>query len=381
MFATLFLASTLVAPAAESREEARQRAFELVQQLAHTSFKVRENASDDLVKLGAAAVDALRKGLTHSDAEVSERCRKLLPRALDFHLQEQIDKFLAKPDGPIPEDLPGLKRWIKTTGSSKESREMYAEMVKEHRRLLIDIEANPEQATQKYQAFCADVYSRARLGAVNARKELITRSEMVLFFFLGSDPNCRKGSSPTGTVPYIQALQFLNGTQASDMLSGGGASASFKKLFLSWLEEERYISLVRRGFQLAATANLKEAGPIAVKIATDKTSPPTSRSYALLSAVKLFTLDDLKKLEPLLDDKTVVGRTTLNGEAITTEMRDIALGIAVQTTGQKMADYGFDRFRDTAPGLVTSYLYYAQSEKNREEAFKKWKAWSEKNKK
>lgn len=382
MYATLLLASVLVAPAADPREESRTRAFELVQRLGDSSFKVRESVSDQLVKLGAAAVDALRKGLTHPDAEVSERCRKLLPQALDFHLQEQIDKFLAKPDGPIPEDLPGLKRWLKTTGSSKESRELYAQMVKDNRRLLIEVEANPDLATQKYQAFAAEIYNRARVGTVDARRELITRSEMVVFFFLGGDPNCRKGSSPTGTVPYIQALQFINGTQASDLLTGAGASPAFQKIFLAWLEQERYLSLVRTGFQLAVRANLKEAGPIAIKIALDKTTVPSARSYAMLSAAKLFGPDDIKKLDTIMDDKTVVGRTTLNGEVMTTELRDIALGISVQATGQKMADYGFDRFRDSSsPGLITSYLYYAQSEKKREEAFQKWKEWLAKNKK
>ncbi len=377
MFASLILASALSAPISD-RDKDRQRAFELVEQLAHASFKVREHASDELVKLGAAAVDALRKGLTHTDAEVSERCRKLLPQALDFHLQEQIDKFLARPDGPIPDDLPGLKRWLKTASSTKESRQIYAQMVKDHRRILVEIESNPQQAAQKYQAFCGDVYNRARFGTVDARREAITRSEMVLFFFLGSDPECRKG----GTLPYAQAAVFLNGTQASEMLTGSGASAAFQKLFISWLEQERYAILLRRGIQLAATANLKEAGPIAIKIASDKTTIPTSRSYALLGAVKLFGPDDVKKLQPLMEDKTVVGRVAVNGgEAQTTEIRDIALGIAVQATGQKMPDYGFDRFRNATPGLVTSYFYYAQTEKKREEAFNKWAEWSERNKK
>lgn len=383
MFATLFLASTLAASAADMREADRERAHELVEKLADPSFKVREVASDELEKLGAAAVDALRKGLKHSDAEVNERCRKLLPQALDFHLQEQIDKYLAKPDGPIPDDLPGLKRWIKVTGSSKESREMYASVVREHRRLLIDIEANPDQATQKYQSFVADVYSRARVGTVNTRRDAITNSEMFLFFFLGGDPLCRKGTTPTGTIPYSQALQFLNGTQAQDMLTGASASASFKKLFLSWLEQERYLSLVRRGFQLAATANLKEAGPIAIKLALDKTTIPTARSYALLGAARLLGPEDIKKLEPLMEDKTVIGRIAIaNADPVTTEMRDIALGLAVQATGQKMADYGFDRFAELAsPALTASYTYYGMTEKKREEAFQKWKEWSAKNKK
>lgn len=382
MFATLIVASALAPSFADMREDERERAVALVEQLADPSFRVRENASDELVKLGAAAVDALRKGLVHKDTEVSERCRKLLPQALDFHMQEQIDKFLAKPDGPIPEDLPGLKRWIDITGASKDSREMYAAMVKEHRRVLIDVETEPNQATQKYQAFAMDVYNRFRVGGLNGRRDLITQQETLLFFFLGSDVNCRKGTTSTGTIPYVQALQFLNGSHITGMLSGkDDSSEAFQKLFLAWLEQERYLSLVRRGFQLAAGANLKEAAPMAIKVALDKTAAATTRSYALLSAVKLFGKDDIKKLEPLMDDKTIIGRIGVaNADPITTEIRDIALGIVVQATGQNMAEYGFDRFRATS-GITTSYSYYGMTEKKREAGFQKWKDWLAKNKK
>src|SRR5260221_5664839 len=103
-----------------------------------------------------------------------------------------------------------------------------------------------------------------------------------------------------------------------------------------------------------------------------------------MSAANLFGPDDLKKLDPLMEDKTVIGRlgVVANGDPTTTEMRDIALGIAVQATGQKMADYGFERFRELpAVSSVTSYTYYSQTEKKREEAFQKWKEWSAKNKK
>jgi hypothetical protein len=375
MYATIFLASALVAPADDARAADRERASALVEKLADSSFKVREGASDDLVKLGAVAVDALRKGLKHADTEVAERCRKLLPQALDFHLQEQIDKFLAKPDGPIPDDLPGLKRWLKVAGSTKESRELYAAMVKDQRRILIEVEAHPEQAAQKFQAFIADVYSRARVGTVAARGEMITRSEMVLYFFLGGDPACRKANTPTGSV---QATPFLNGTQVENLLTGGGSSPAFQKLFLAWLEEERYITLVRSGFRLAALANLKEAAPIAIRVATDKTSPPTSRSYALLTASKLFTAADIKTLQPVLEDKTLITRIgAANGDPTTVEIRDIALAIAIQATGQKVADYGYDRMRAIGAAPPLSYTYYSQTEKQREAAFKKWQEWTE----
>jgi len=372
MFAALLIAGSIIA-AVPGPQSDRERAAELVALLGDASYKVREKASDDLIRLGSAALEPLRRGLTNPDTEIGERCRKLLPLALDHHLQEQIEVFLAKPNHAISPDLPGINRWIKMAGTGKESRELYALLIKEQRKLLIDIERTPDKAAQYYQSFLTDMYNRTRVSGADARKELVSYSELVLFLFLGADPNCRKSNGAVASTSYIQSNLFLNSTHLAGMLSGAGSNHATRQIFLGWLEQERYSILVRRGCQLAATANMKEAIPIVIRMANDKTAIPTTRSYPLLGAMKLFGPEDIKHLEGLMEDKTVIGRTTVNNEAVTTEMRDIALGIAVQASGQKPADYGFDRLRDNI--VSTSYFYYAISDKKREEAHKKWADW------
>src|SRR5947209_8587973 len=143
MLSVALLALSIVAAADDARAQARRHAEELIARLASPSFKDREKAAADIVRLGSAALDALRKGSHHPDAEVGERCRKLLPLALDFHVREQIEVFLAKPDGPIPDDLPCIRRWLAVAGAGKEARNLYAGLVKEHRKLLIDADTNP----------------------------------------------------------------------------------------------------------------------------------------------------------------------------------------------------------------------------------------------
>jgi hypothetical protein len=382
MFATLlFSAAALSASPADSLAEAPQRAAELVAQLGDPSYRLREKAANELIKLGSAALEPLRKGLAHPDAEIGDRCRKLLPLALDHHLQEQIAVFLDKPDDPIPEGLPGIKRWIKVAGTGKESRQLYALLAREQRRLLIEIEQHPESAGQRFQNFCADVYSRTRGATVATRRDVVIYSELILYLFLGADPEIRKNIGATAGPPHLHAVAFFNSTYLTAMLSGDAANEATKKLFLSWLEQERYMTLVRRGYQLAAAANLKEAAPLALRVAADKSIVPTSRSYALMGAVTLFGPDHLRQLEALMKDDTVVGRTTVvNGEPATAEIRDIALGIALQATGQRPGDYGFERLNNSV-AATASYYYYTLTEKQREHAFAKWKEWSEKQKK
>lgn len=378
MFATLFLSTFLLA--ADTETEVREHAFELVAQLGHKSFKFREKASDEIGRIGSAALEPLRKGIVHPDTEIAERCRKLLPHALDCRMREQIEVFLAKPECPLPADLPAIQRWLKVVGTGKESRELYALLVREQRRILVEVEQSPEKAGDRYYAFCADVYSRTRIGTVESRKEIVSYSDLILFLFLGSDPNCRKGSSTSTSTACLQANVFLNSSYTTAMLSGATANDATKKIFLSWLEQERYHQTARRGFQLAASAEMKEAVPVAIRVASDPTALQTVRSYALLGSARLFGPEHIKLLEPLMEDKTPVGRIAANADSLRTEMRDIALGIAIHATGQKAADYGYDRFRDNQFG-TTSYYYYAMNDEKREAALKMWSEWVAKQKK
>jgi hypothetical protein len=364
----------------DQKAETRKHAFDLVEQLADPSFRVRERVSAELVHLGGPAVDALRKGLNHQDAEVCERCRKLLPRALDVHFQEEIELFLAKPDAPPPADLPGLKRWFEIAGTTKESRHLFARLIKEQRRTLIDVAQDPDGATQVFQRFCQDVFNRTRgQVAANPTKENgASESEVLLFFVLSCDPKCRNAVGRKGVIPYAQVLAFVRSTHVAGMLSGPTASEPSKKLFLGWLEQERYLASMRQGYILAANAGLKEAVPIAFRAAADKAITPAARTYPLIAVANLLGPEHLKELEPLLTNNTVIGRTNVGGNLHTTEMRDIALGLAVKATGQKTADYGF-RLRETT--MATNYLQFAMSDESREAAFKKWAEWMAKQKK
>jgi hypothetical protein len=217
--------------------------------------------------------------------------------------------------------------------------------------------------------------------------ELVSQSEIVLFLFMGADPNIRK-SFATATITYSHVNAFLNEALLGAMLSGDTANGAAKSVFLAWLEQERQPILVRRALAMASDANLKEAAPIALRIAADKGALVTTRAYALTGSAKLFEPEHFKQLEELMQDQLVMRRTQRNGDLLTTEMRDIALGVAIQASGQKPNDFGFERFieyrptssnaiqRTTSSKLI-NLTGYSLTDKQRAEAFKKWKEWRE----
>jgi hypothetical protein len=84
-------------------------------------------------------------------------------------------------------------------------------------------------------------------------------------------------------------------------------------------------------------------------------------------------------MEPLLDDKSVIGNFGINNKMGQVQMRDVALAVCIKLSGQKMSSYPFDLMQAADDNLHMSYVYCAfTSEEKREEAHKQYKNWKEK---
>jgi hypothetical protein len=348
------------------------KARELVSQLAAPAFRDRENAARELVRMGYRARAALAEGEKHPDPEVADRCRRLLPQAIEWHIQHLLDAFLADPNGPFPEELPGARRWAHVVGSTKESRELFAEMIQNHRQILARVEQVPRQLPEIYKAFCQEVYGRLRINT-EGRHTPVSRSELVLFLFLGSDPDQKRPDG--GPRAYMPAYQFLSQSSLSQALSELGGSAPIKKLFVAWLEQEQQPNVLRRAFMIASQAGLKDAVPTGIKLVRDKTLQPSSRAQVMIYLGRMGGRELIKEVEPFLDDKSLISTVRFNDEQMTVELRDVAMGACVLLARQKPADFGFERTR-SEPASFSSYIYYGfTSDEKREAAHKKWKEW------
>src|SRR5260370_16550323 len=73
----------------------KEQARVLVQRLAHRSFKVREQATEQLLRLGRPARGVLEEGVKYPDAEVRRRCRRLLDLALRSDTEIALADYLA----------------------------------------------------------------------------------------------------------------------------------------------------------------------------------------------------------------------------------------------------------------------------------------------
>jgi hypothetical protein len=381
MTSASLLALALAGAAPPPDAEIKKRAEALVAQLGDPDYRDREKAAKELLTIGYAAKDAVMAGQKSPDQEISDRCTKLYPAIWKHDLEKRVQRFLDDPTGPLPDDLPGAARWLKLAGDTRASRELYGEMVKAHPEPLLDVELNPERVPAAYLEHVRNVYTRATSRPVAARTDVPPgprETELLLFLFLGAVGDVRT-SVPLGTSTAYY-YQFLNNSALARTLSAGESGAPVRKLFAAWLEKERYSVLLRRGMDIAAQNKLTECRATVLKIAADPRTVLYMRATALLGLAKLGTKDDVKELEPFLKDKTQIGIVVVNGEQWAIQMRDVALGAAVQLAGESLANFGFERRPPANLVSVTSYTYYAfSSDEKRDAAHRTWKEWAEEN--
>jgi hypothetical protein len=359
------------------------RLAELVKKLGDKSYRAREDAARQLLLQGSAAVAVLKEGTRDLDPEVSERCRQLLIQGPALERKNKLAALVADPKAPPPKDLPGLERFLKATGDSKEARELYAEMASVHMHVLEAAEKNVKEAARYYSEFCTGAYARY-LGAGQMTRRytfdnlFASRAEITFFLFLSGDSRSR-GQNIEG--PNYAGILF-NGDQITNAIDPKRGSESMRKIFLDWLEHEPMAHLQQQGFQLAAKAELKEALPIALRLLEKKDHNNNSNGKAqiMLSLPKLGGKEHIKVLEQYLDNSTEV--TSVNfgdGRQLTVQMRDVAMGAQIQLAGEKTADYGYDTRYGGGANQPYPHYYGFADDKSRDDAHAKWKEWKSKN--
>lgn len=357
------------------------KARELIRRLGAQKFPIRDAAEKELVRLGVACLDALKEGEKNPDLHIQERCRQLQPVIRALTLQKRIDAFLTNRDGPLPDNLPFVRNFIKLTGDSKEARALFAEMLQSNAQLLDEAERDKKKGADLFAAFCQDAMIRTQyIPGVDfrARQNSITRADLALFFLLTTELK----NDTTGRISNF-GYTFMNAPVLVASLSKETtAIAPFKKLFFAWLDKEPQPYLVQRGIQIAADAKLKEALPLVLKQVRDKNAPAYTKAQTALLLVKVGAKEHLKEIEPMLEDKTVVGNFGINNIQGQVQMRDVALAVSIKLSGQKMSDYDFDVMKGSDDLILTSYIYCAfSSEEKREDAHKKYKQLLAKSKK
>ena len=417
-----------VAPAPRAVDDPTAK---LVKQLGSADFAAREAAHAALRKLGPKAEPALKAGLKSDDPEVRARAAKLLTE-----IRADALDALAKTFDPVaenPSDHPIWKRFKAIAGDSRASRDLFARIIanKKWLRTLDNAEADPAAAGHVYRVGIAEMFRDFDKDPAKSPPWPCDRPEEVAYLLLlGSYPDNNPPAKLTGDeicptslrntdflgrgiihgegqITHANGLSLgLDGKirffNAPEIVGAAGTDRVFAKLFAAWLARRDPSSeVVPRGFRIAA--GLPEVLPLARHYAANdfepkREVPPNATIAALELVAQLGTKADLPLFERHFGDKTnvaAVDKPRADGArdyyrpapvTDTTQLRDVALGLALLLHGASPEDFGFVVRKDTftqkdgryaIPWSTQLHLGF-DSEASRTAAFKKAKTFFDK---
>jgi hypothetical protein len=343
----------------------RDRAAVLVRRLGADAFSEREEAAGELRKLGPAAEEALRQGLTDTDPEVRSGCQRLLSQLLDAGREARLQVFLTDP-AKLETPLPGWQRFSFRAGTDAVARKRYVEIYRMDGALLAGLAKDPKSLVAPLDSRITGL----RATLLTPTKDADILREVTTLLFLAAEGQVPLDADAHGR--FCAALNVLAERKA--LAKQVKDDPLLRKLLLSYLVERAAPQALNQALGSALALQLPETFDWAVQTALARDKPAQARGLAAILAGQVGGKEVSGRLAPLLDDTTAVGTFKLGTTTLHTELRDVVLAVLVQAGGQKPDEYGFPYFK-AVPGLKTlpspERLGFADAA-GRTAAFKRW---------
>jgi hypothetical protein len=381
----LFPFSLVAAPAPAPTVPSDEKLAELVAKLGSDNFDTREEATQTLGDLGRKAIKALEAGLKSEDMEIARRCAELIDKANRTDLEVALDAFLEKRDEKLLLQVPAWTKFQKVAGDTAGARNLFVLMCTSEGQLLTALEQNSgDKVSQMYNQRCQQLQQRM-FGGFGMVRQPITRGELATLLYVGTDarvqvePNFR----------YI-VNNLVQQPEPQQWFKSDGLA---RKLLASYIESRTDVNLIHNNLWLVQNLELKECLDWVAKQVENKGQQPYPRAMAIAALGKLGGRDSLPKLEALFADSTQLSNFQQGNplQMIRTEVRDVALAMAVLASGQDITTYTFPWLTQN-PQLAQNpqfpqFLYqqpfqmgFATAEQ-RDAAFKRYNDWKSTQKK
>jgi hypothetical protein len=358
------------------------KATELVKQLGHPRYPVREAAAKQLLEMGGAAATALREGGKATDEEVRARCATLLPQAVALDWQRKAEAYLADPHGRQTHALPLLAEFTKLVGKpDAELRKLYAAMLRTNGPLF---EAATGDPTVAQKALADRVQLLLENHQVGTKAIKIDPAELAAILFVHALDK-KKPGGPVRAVMWGEASpgRLLGNPGVADAIADKTAGPAFRTLLARWADAlPPDDGMSQQFFCMAARKHsIPEAAPALVRaVKNTQASALSVRALAAEALGKVGGADAIAGLESILTDRTPVINFGGNRNE-SYQMGDAALAALVAIQKKNRADYGFASemnigfaFGRGQEDIVMLNLQGFPSEDARKKAVEKWKS-------
>lgn len=368
------------------------KARDLIRRLGSEVYREREEAQANLAKMGRMARPALLEAAAGDpDPEVRFRCSRLLPKAGAEDLKARLDTFLADTECKYEHNLPGLKQFRKVTGSDKESRDLFVEMIKSpyNLELLQTLDKTPAEAGRAISDRRMTMWSIVQprnFGRAQPQQQIPLADIACLILAETVIPS--KDIPRNNMWNHISGVMFINQPTSLNAINTTGVehAEAYKRIIGHWLDSrDDVMDLTNLAYYLGQNLRaFKETVPLLRRIVTTDGVIGYARAMAMTQLLQHQKgKDEMDLIKSLLSNDTVA-TTVFFGNVpnqvpmqLPCQIRDVSLAIMIAQSKQQMTDYGF-KFANGAVqnGENPNFGFYAfQNDEARNAALMKFAFW------
>jgi hypothetical protein len=353
------------------------KARELIRRLGSEVYREREEAQSDLAKMGRLARPALLEAATGDpDPEVRFRCSRLLPKAGAEDLKARVETFLADTESKYEHNLPGLKQFRKITGTDKESRDLFVEIIKspsslELLQMLDKPPAEAGRAISDRRMVMWSVVQPRNFGRIQPQQQVPIAEIACLLLAETAIPS--KDIPRNNMWNHISGVMFVIQENSLTAINKSSTphSEAYKRIIGRWLDSrEDPMDLTNLAYYLGQNLRgFKETVPLLRRIVTTEGVVGYARAQALTQLIHQQQGQEEIDLHKSLMSNDTVATTIFFGNIpapnqmprqLQCLLRDVALANLIAHSGQQLSDYGYQFVNGaTQNGKTINFGFYA----------------------
>lgn len=323
-----------------SSEVTQKRIDELIQKLGKDSYVSRQRAAEELVKCGMRTKAALFAGMQSKDLEIAVQCRRLwCDVRIDVAWQQAREVI----------------------GYSPQSRELFDKMFLAAPEVWYELAETPRTTDVVFKE------RREQLQEQLKDKQAGNwEGALANLLYFGVQFKMRR---PQQELPRVD-----------DLLSTGRSQQAFadnellRKLLDKWMIVTRTDGPAFDCLLIALRDRSPQAAEIARDLIRDRKTPAKQRQYALLALATSNRPEDGKLIDDALNDSSSLDVLFTKGLVIKSQLRDVALAVQINRSGQNPADFGFNYLRPDSRTIYSPSTLGFLDAAERDAAFQNWSA-------
>jgi hypothetical protein len=335
---------------------------QLVEQLGEDEFIRRQLATEALTELGLSALEAVKRGVKHSDPEIRFRARQVLRAIRHLDRQRLINTFAAGQDVQAADELPGWPEFRALAGDDEQSRSLYVEMLEAEWTFL---ESAFKDKSVPCNALLAERCQRLQ-DALRLRRTVPVGSVAAMLLAATCD------QVDLGSQPHLMSFCYLRDFDRS--MRAGSTKHALRALLGTLIAKDSSETLLTQRLHFALHYDLQEGVELARRILTSGHGIANVKQYAILVLAKLGESDDLKLIEAMLEDASVIAsHNRVKNVRITTRVCDLALAALLYHANEEFQSYGLMPVRPHPTTLFHTTTIGFPSDEVRQKAISQWR--------